>query len=78
MTPLYWTRTPPTEAGVYFFRQVGSRSALLPGKPNPIILERNALGLIVPASNWGIVGGSYWVYGEVEWAGPIAPPEDDA
>lgn len=74
--PLRWTRVTPTKAGAYFFRQVGRNSALLPGKPNPIILERNALGLIVPASSWGIVDGAYWVRGEVEWSGPIPPPEE--
>ena len=73
MTPFKWTRTLPTEAGVYFFRQVGKDSTTL--RPVPIILERNAIGLIVPASNWGVMEHSMWIRGVVEWIGPIAPPE---
>lgn len=66
MTPLRWTRTPPTEAGWWWIRAMCH-----PQCSDPRCVR---VGEYRDASADYVIGGVFDA--DDEWAGPIAPPEE--
>lgn len=75
MTPLRWTRTPPTEAGWVLVR---NSRVLANGVPTEIRVDTDGMMVAASKGQWTMWGGPhnfgvYW--GDTEFA-PIAPPEE--
>jgi len=80
MTPLRWTRTPPTEAGFWWVRYpidpYTARTAIV-AVDHPIILGRPRItGPLMARDYDGRRARRVDLIKNAEWAGPIAPPEE--
>ena len=66
---LKWTRTPPTEAGWYWYRRDGYGYGFCAMSP--------FMGVVEVKSDWiGTWGGEFERQNNGMWSGPIPPPEE--
>ena len=72
MTPLRWTRTPPTEAGWYWQRQRGYTG------PVVVYVEQYANGPRYYPNDACRSSYPGLPIVDIEWAGPIQPPEEES